>query len=306
MDKQILEIANDDMFLSIKRGFCVIANNDKKIAEIPLDNILSLIISSNNITISKNVINAITECDGVIIFCGKNYMPTSITLPYTSHWQNGERIRRQISASTPLQKSLCKTLIRKKIYNQALVLEWIKPESKKIERLKYLSKTVKSGDTTNNEAISAQIYFKELFGKDFVRNRNANDVNIFLNYTYIVLRACVARAIAGAGLLPALGIIHTNKLNPFTLVDDLIEPYRPLADFIVFETLKNLEKTSDLELTPEIKRNLAEITSLNLDNIKGQKTLSNSLFDTANSLAKSYNQKKNLLEIDNYIDDLIK
>jgi CRISPR-associated protein Cas1 len=42
-------------------------------------------------------------------------------------------------------------------------------------RLEKLAKEVKSGDITNCEALAAQYYWKALFGKDFVRNQNADD-----------------------------------------------------------------------------------------------------------------------------------
>jgi CRISPR-associated protein Cas1 len=228
-------------------------------------------------------------------------MPSSIITPCSNHWQNGERVRKQISASIPLQKQLAKTIIQKKIWNQSIVLSWFKPQSKKIERLRQLSKSVKSGDSGNNEAIAAQIYFKELFGKEFIRDRGANDINALLNYTYTILRACVARAVTGAGLLPSLGIIHSNKLNPFTLVDDLIEPYRPLADSLISHLLEK-DKLKDLSLTPNVKKQLTNIISINLESDKGQKSLPISIFETANSLAKSYIEKKNILTIHSYID----
>ena len=307
MSKKILEITNDDIYLSLKRGFFCISNNEGKNTDIAIDEILSVIISSDRATLSKNIINAVTEQGGVIILCGKNYMPSSIIIPYSSHWQNGERIRKQISSSVPLQKSLWKVLIRNKISNQARVLEWFSSENHKIERLRILAKTVRSGDSTNNEATASQIYFKALFGKDFVRDRDAQGINALLNYTYIVLRACVARAIAGSGLLPALGIIHTNKLNPFTLVDDLIEPYRALADSVVIDTLDKVDK-SNIVLTPEIKRKLTAIISSNLAGTQSYISLPDSLLNTANSLAKSYIEGKNILSIDSYIDrdELIK
>lgn len=301
MDKKIIEIAQDDAALSVKRGFLSIKNESAS-SEVPLDDILCVIVSSNRFSISKNAINAITDHEGALIFCGKNYMPSSITLPYCAHWQNGERIRKQITASLPLQKSLWKSLIQRKIGNQALVLEWLQPANDRITRLRQLEKTVKSGDTTHNESTAAQLYFKALFGGDFVRNRHADDSNLLLNYTYIVLRACVARAIVGAGLLPALGIMHTNKLNPFTLVDDVMEPYRPLADMLVFQLLGERESKDDITLTPEIKRQLAGIIDTHLENAKGQKPLAQSLYDTANSLAKSYMEKENQLTVDDYIN----
>ena len=309
MNKNVIEIASDDITLSTNRGFLCIENNESGTSrKVPLTDILSLVISSNRVLLSKNAINSITEQDGVIICCGKNYMPASITFPYAAHWQNGERVRKQIAASAPLQKTLWKSLIQTKINNQTLVLKWLHPDSNKIERLKQLGKTVRSGDTGNHESIAAQIYFKAVFGRDFVRERQSEDINLLLNYIYIVLRACVARAIAGAGLLPALGIMHTNKLNPFALVDDVIEPYRPLADAIVFQLVQDLGIQDSYSLTPDIKRHLVGITAVNLESAKGQRPLATSLCDTANRLAKSYVEKQNLLEIDSYIsrDELLR
>ncbi len=309
MDKKIIEIASDGIRLSIKRGFLCIENDNKQSSNsVPLSDIVGLVLSSNKIMISKNTINAVTDNGGTIICCGNNYMPTSITTPYAAHWQTGERIRKQISAPLPLQKSLWKDVVKKKIRNQALILKYYNSNSDKIERLNQLADTVKSGDTGNNEAIAAQIYFKAMFGKNFIRNRQKNDMNIWLNYTYMVLRACVARAIAGAGLLPSLGIMHSNKLNPFTLVDDIMEPYRPLADSIVFGLMNDMSLQDNYDLTPKIKRSLTNIIATNLETDKGQKPLAISLCETANSLANSYIERKNLLKIDNYInrDELLR
>lgn len=301
MERKIIEISNNNYYLSINRGFLAIKNElNNEISNIVIDDILSVIISSNNAVISKNAINALIDNNCVVIFCDKYYMPSSITIPCSNHWQNGERVRKQISSSVPLQKKLCKKIIQRKILNQSLIIKWHKPKSTNIERLKRLSKSVKSGDTGNNEAIAARIYFKELFGKDFIRDRKSNDINALLNYAYTILRSCVARAVTGAGLLPALGVMHTNKLNPFTLVDDLIEPYRPLADSLVFNLIEEYQTISSL--TPEIKKKLSNITSLCLDSETGQTTLPNSIFETANSLAKSYIEKGDLLKIGNYIE----
>ena len=309
MERKVIEIANDGSYLSIKRGFLKIENKtDNRVNTVALDEILSLIVSANSLSLSKNTITALTENKASIIFCGKNYLPTAITLPYAAHWQNGERIRKQMSASMPLQKSIWKLLIQRKISNQIMVLKFTDPENRHIERLKQLAKTVKSGDTSHNESIAAQIYFKAFFGRDFIRDRSANNINALLNYIYTVLRACTARAVAGAGLLPALGIIHSNKLNPFTLVDDLMEPYRPLADIIVFRLLSKMGRQEVYDLTPEIKRELTGIVATNLDSPQGQKPLTRSLHDTANSLAKSYLEQKNVVQIHGYpsYDELLK
>lgn len=296
MDKQILEIMNDNFSLSLHRGFVLIENKAQQTkAEVAIDNILTLILSANNIVISKNIINALCEQGCNIIFCDKNYLPSSITMPYTGHWLIAPRIRQQIECSKPLQKNLWKSIIQHKIFNQAQVLQYFFPDNPNIERLKQLSRDTLSNDAKNNEGIAAAIYFKSLFGKQFIRDRLNNDANILLNYTYTVLRAMVARAISGNGLLPYLGLKHCTITNPMPLVDDLIEPFRALADKIVFEELNKLVNIEHIELTPEIKRNLATIITSPVQTSKGCISLSDGIYDFVGTLVSSFEAKKIVL-----------
>ena len=46
----------------------------------------------------------------------------------------------------------------------------------------------------------------------------------------MVVRAAVARALAGAGLLLSVGIHHRNKYNAFCLADDVVEPFRGFVE----------------------------------------------------------------------------
>ncbi len=293
MEKQIIEISKDGFYLSLYRGFLVVENKDLNIKQnVPLDNILSLVISANNTTISKNIINALCEEGATIIFCNQNYIPTSITLPYTGHWLMSSRVKNQLDITVPLQKNLWKSIVQHKIQNQAYVLEYFFPEHQNIERLKWLSKETLSNDARNHEAQAASIYFKSLFGKRFVRDRLNDDVNVLLNYSYTILRAMVARAVTGNGLLPYIGIKHCNKTNPLPLVDDLIEPFRAIADKIVFEELNRLVNIENIELTPEIKRNLATITTYPVESIKGTLPLSDAIYDFVTTLVTSYELKK--------------
>lgn len=293
MDRQIVEIMNDGFALSVHRGFVVIEHKEKQIKqEIPLDNVLSLVLSANSIVVSKNIVNAICEQGGNVIFCDKNYLPSSITMPYAGHWLVAPRVRQQIECLKPLQKSLWKSIVQHKIFNQALILEYFFPEHKNIERLKQLARATLSNDAQNNEGVAASIYFKSLFGKHFVRDRLNNDVNILLNYTYIVLRAIVARAIAGVGLLPYLGLKHCTKTNPLPLVDDLIEPFRAVADKIVFDELNKIVDITSIELTPEIKRNLTKIITFPMQTSKGCVSLNDAVYDFVGTLVASFEQKK--------------
>lgn len=297
MDRQIIEIMNDDFMLSLHRGFVVVENKEQQIKQkIPLDNVLALVLSANNVVVSKNIINAICEQGCNVIFCDKTYLPSAITMPYTGHWLIAPRVRQQVGCSRPLQKNLWKSIVRHKILNQASVLEYFFPQHINIERLKQLAKATLSDDVKNNEGIAASIYFKSLFGKHFVRDRLNNDVNILLNYTYTILRAIVARAIAGSGLLPYLGLKHCTKSNSLPLVDDLIEPFRAVADKIVFEELNKLVDIRSIELTPTIKRNLASVITYPMQTAKGCMSLNDAIYDFVRSLVVSFEQKKVMLK----------
>ena len=293
MDKQIVEISNDGFSLFLHRGFLVVSNQETSLnTEIPLDNILSLVISAHNITLSKNIINAIIEQGANIILCGKKYIPCSIIMPYAGHWLIAPRIQRQIQCSKPLQKNLWKSIVQHKIYNQAQVLELFFPDHSSIARLKQLAKETLSNDARNNEGRAASLYFKSLFGKNFVRDRLSDDINILLNYAYIVLRAMIIRAICGNGLLPFCGLKHCSKTNIYPLADDLIEPFRPWADRLVFEEIKRLDSVNNIELTPEIKRRLTRIITMPVKNEKGCVSLNDAVFDFVSSLVSCFEGKK--------------
>ena len=133
--------------------------------------------------------------------------------------------------------------------------------SKNGEKLKPLYANVKSGDSDNNEGIAARLYWHELFGFGFLRNRNGNPPNDLLNYGYTILRAATARALVGSGLNLAFGVFHRNRYNAFPLADDMMEPYRPFVDEIVYrlwETDNNIiiSKNTKSELINVIYRDV--------------------------------------------------
>lgn len=104
----------------------------------------------------------------------------------------------------------------------------------------------------------------------------------------------MARSIVGAGLLPTLGIHHANKYNAYCLADDLMEPYRPFVDRLVYELVKR--KGVDTDISKEIKTELLSIPVMDvlLDNAKSP--LMNATQRTAVSLVKCFTgEQKKLL-----------
>ena len=302
MEKQVIEVMNNGFYIFLKRGFLVLQNPDLNISQqIPLDNILSLVISADDIDLSKNVINALCATGGHIIFCGKTYLPESITIPYTGHWMIAPRVQQQIKCSEPLKKNLWKSIIQHKIENQAQILHYFYPQHSALERLKMLQNHTLSGDKSNTEGQAAALYFKALFGKHFVRDRLKDDYNILFNYTYTLVRAMIARSIAGSGILPYLGLKHCNKANPLPLVDDLIEPFRPIADKIIFQLLQQKNLLENCELTPQIKKQLATVIVYPVQTQKGVQPLHNAIHDFVDSLVQSFEQKKVQLQYPNIL-----
>ena len=208
-------------------------------------------------------------------------MPLSMNLPLECNTIQNQLFTAQIEASLPTKKNCWKQVIEQKIYNQALVLEKYGHNSRYLEKI---SKEVKSDDSTNREGVAAKIYWNELFGNDFVRSREGIEPNNLLNYGYTLLRAAVARALMGSGLLPAFGIFHRNRYNAFPLADDIMEPYRPYVDEIVYHMyingIKNLDK--------EAKSRLLNLLFADTVFSKVTRPLEVGLTTTTASLAKCY------------------
>ena len=121
---------------------------------------------------------------------------------------------------------------------------------------------VRSGDPDNLEARAAAYYWKTLFAdiEGFTRDREGIPPNNLLNYGYAILRAVVARGLVTSGLLPTLGIHHHNRYNAYCLADDIMEPYRPYVDELVFRLVKTTDNIQDL--SKQLKTELLGIPTI--------------------------------------------
>lgn len=220
---------------------------------VPIEDIGFVVIEHQESYLSIPALNKLSENNVAVIFCDAKHMPNSMLLNLNAHHIQHEIFKNQLNASEPLKKQLWQQTIKAKIANQGFLLDKL---NKTQHPLNYYATNVLSGDTDNREASAAAYYWKNLFDFDFKRERFGGFPNLFLNYGYIVLRAAVARALSGSGMLNTLGIHHKNKYNAFCLADDIMEPYRPLVDAKVIDIM---EKYSDKELTTAIKSELLSV-----------------------------------------------
>jgi len=295
MVTQVVEIAEDGCYLSKYRGFMTVKREGTEVGRVPLDDITTLILSAHQIILTKTLLMALAERKTPIMTCGKNYHPLAFSLPYDTHFDQTGILWAQIECSQPLAKRMWKSVIREKILNQKTTLEYFDVSTSTLNEFNIMIKRVKSGDPENMEAQAARLYWKSLFGADFRRDRQSGAENSLLNYGYSILRAATARAVCGAGLTPALGIHHRNRKNPFALVDDLMEPYRPLVDLMVRKIRDEGAFTQEL-LTPEIKKELTKILDSDVQLEKGVSTVMNSLHRMAQTFVISLHEKDNKME----------
>lgn len=239
--------------LSIKDKQLIIESKENgAIYKVPIEDIGYAVIENQQISFSVPLLQELMTNNVAVIFCDSSHMPNSMLLNLDGHHLQNEMFRFQINATEPLKKNLWKQTIEAKIRNQAVLLYKL---GKNRNLLKPFYSNVKSGDTDNREGVAARIYWSEMYGSEFTRDRYGTCPNNLLNYAYIVLRAAVARALTGSGLLPTLGLFHHNRYNAFCLADDIMEPYRPFADEVVFKLFREGQQ----QLTTEVKAEILKI-----------------------------------------------
>ena len=227
---------------------------------VPIEDIGLIILDHSRITITQAVFAALLENNVGLITCDATHHPTGLFLNLDGNTLQAKRFQHQIEASVPLKKQLWQQTIKQKIHNQAVVLASEQSDISS-ELLFNLAKQVKSGDPTNVEGRAAAYYWRYLFGEasGFTRDREGMHPNTWLNYGYAILRATVARALVGSGLLPTLGIHHRNQYNAYCLADDIMEPYRPYVDQLVCRLKKIYPESTNGDITTTIKQELLKI-----------------------------------------------
>lgn len=249
---RIVEVADDRRHLSLSRGFLVVTDTEderKELGQVPLDDIAAVIANAHGLSYTNNLLVALAERCAPFVLCSANHNVAGMLLPVDGNHLQSKRFDAQIKAGKPTHKRIWAEIVRAKLAQQAAALEAAGAPTVPLSAL--VSK-VRSGDPENLEAQGARRYWTLLFGEDFRRDQDGGGINGMLNYSYTVLRACMARAVVAAGLHPTLGVHHRNEGNAMRLVDDLMEPFRPVMDLKVWQLARNGER----EITPDTKRAL--------------------------------------------------
>lgn len=272
--------------LSLKLNQLVIKFRDSDdVVTRPIEDIGVVVIESQMVQCTVPLLNALSQNNVAVVFCDGKSMPCSMLMPLEANTTQQESYRYQVEASLPTKKRIWKEIIECKIRNQSLLLDMI---GKNGSALKPLYSNVLSGDSDNREGVAAKIYWQQQYGRSFSRDRDGSAPNSLLNYGYAILRAAVARALLGSGLLPAFGLFHRNRYNAFPLADDVMEPYRPFVDLAVNRLY---EFAPDTSLTKDAKQHLASVLVADVEMGGQHRPLEIALSITTASLARALKDK---------------
>ncbi|WP_338157888.1 type II CRISPR-associated endonuclease Cas1 [uncultured Phocaeicola sp.] len=286
MIKQTLIFSNP-VSLSLKYNQLEITFKDTgEIITRPIEDIGIVMIENPMVHITIPLLNALANNNVGVVFCDNKFMPNSMLMPLETNTIQQEIYRTQFEASQPTKKRIWKDIIENKIRNQSVLLDKLGLDG---NLLKPYYMNVLSGDSDNREGAAAKVYWKQIFGEQFIRNRNGSPPNSLLNYGYTILRAAVSRALLGSGLFPAIGIFHRNRYNAFPLADDVMEPYRPFVDFAVKQIY---DFSANDELNKENKEFLIRVLFSDVKIKKQIRPLQIALSITTASLTKAFKDKK--------------
>lgn len=278
--------------LSLKDQQIVITFKDNKDSVTrPIEDIGFVVIENPQVSISVPLLNELADNNVSVIFCDKKQMPRTMLMTLEGNTTQQESYKYQMEASAPMKKNVWKQLVECKIRNQALLLNTL---GKNGNALKPYYMNVKSGDTDNREGAAAREYWSRIFYDGFKREREGEPPNNLLNYGYTILRAAVARALISSGLYPAFGVFHRNRYNAFPLADDVMEPYRPFVDEIVYHLYYDGAVS---ELDSQSKGKLLRVLFSDVKMGKVTRPLENALSLTTASLLRMYKGEADKLSL---------
>jgi len=307
-----LLISEPGAFLGKTRRRIILKIKGRKVLEIPSYTLKNIIILSEGISLSSNIIKHCMENNITIHFLdfyGKPY--AIINSPIVQLYR---LTIKQIEASKDkrgLHLALC--FIKGKMNNQINVLKYYKKYKlrefdfieqsneaiNKIYSMLQEIKKIKKNENIDNirntifaiEGNASSFYWKAIknllahhvYFESRVRKGATDLVNSLLNYEYGILYSKIYQAIILSGLNPYISFLHKEQFGKPTLVYDMIEEIRqPIVDKTILKIIKKKEK---LEMNG---------THLTMDT---RKKVAKNILKRLNSNAKYRGQNKTLGEV---------
>lgn len=225
-------VVNKNCKLSYKNDYLIIRSETLEM--IHLSEINILLIENGMVSITSYLINELINNKIKLIFCDEKHNPSGEVMPYYGSFNTSKKILNQVKWDSSKKDIVWQQIVKHKIHNQAMLLK--KLGIMGYEKILEFEECVEVGDRTNREGHAAKVYFNLLFGKSFIRGEE-NNINNALNYGYAILLSTINKEIISKGYITQLGINHKSEFNQFNLTCDIMEPFRPLIDEIVYNNM---------------------------------------------------------------------
>lgn len=222
-------IISDGEKLSTREDWLIIDMPDATQKRVPLRDIYSIVVDNRALMITVPLIARLAEHQIHLIVADEKHLPTSVTLPLNTHYRCFKVLKDQMNMSSHFKGDIWRRIISAKIDNQANVLKKHFIEDEVVFRMRELAQEVVANDSGNREGIAAKMFFRNLYGANFVRFSD-DKINAALNYGYAILRSGITKTLIAYGFNCVLGIHHISETNAFNLADDFMEPFRALVD----------------------------------------------------------------------------
>ncbi len=210
-----------------------------------LEDIDTILIDNLYSSFTTPMIIEASKCNVPILITDQKHDPKSIILPIYAAENILKNFYCQVEMNKRTKGKIWQNIIKAQIHNQILVLKAVNAAPEIIERMEMLLENVLIGDEKQSEAQAARIFFKELYGVDFIR-KTGNPLEAANNYGSKIVASKISSTLLAYGLYPPLGVFHKTKTNFFNLSYDLIEPIRPLITYIVAQNVGDVHEELNL------------------------------------------------------------
>jgi len=272
-----LHITKAGIVLGIAKNRFTIKESGKVIKSIPKSQITHIIIASDGVSISTNIIRECARMGIPIDFVDQNHLPYASFVSFSASLSQNALMQMEVIR---LGKSMefAYEFIEGKAKNQINYLKYLDKYHKRFEKaitsMQTTLKNAKSATTANElmgyEGQISATYWAEIstiidehYGFTSRVTQGARDtINSCLNYGYAILYGKVRYALVKAGLSLHVSYLHAHDERKPTLVFDMIEEFRAfVVDRVVFSMAnKNepLSVTKEGLLSEETKKLVAK------------------------------------------------
>lgn len=274
----------------------LIIDKDENSTKVPLEDISYILIEDSSTILTTRLLAELGKNAISLIVCDEKFELTSIMYPYNYHFKQLDVFSHQLEIDDSIKNEFWNQIVKRKIENSIRVLEMTSKEEFPISKLTEYINEITDGDSKNREGLAAKMYFRSLFGSDFIRFYDDN-VNAALNYGYTIIASAIIRNLAVYGLNTYLGIHHSSKINNFNLAYDFLEPYRSVVDKFVYDNKDDIV----LPLSFEFRKKLINLLNKEVLHQNKKYTIEYSIGLLIKSYIKSFSSGEIKLDLPSII-----